>query len=193
MHGRRPPRRGGRPSRIWARAVLPLLIAGGASFPQEASAQTSTSTLVLSSNSIWENGEVATLSSAPTAAVTASSDAVAGDFTLSTAATLTFAANATTSADLVTVTAVNNAIHAPDKQVTASGTVASTDGGAISPMAVTLTDDEKLPHVQLVLDPTAISKEGGVSTATATLSGPSSEATTVTAVPRIDLDAAAAD
>ena len=191
--GRRPPRRGGRPSRIRARAVLPLLIAvaGGASFPQEASAQTSTSTLVLPSNSIRENGGVATLSSAPTAAVTASSGAVAGDFTLSTAATLTFAANATTSTDLVTVTAVNNAIHAPDKQVTASGTVASTDGGVISPMAVTLTDDEKLPHVQLVLDPTAISEEGGVSTAT--LPGPSSEATTVTAVPRIDLDAAAAD
>ncbi len=113
-----------------------------------------TPTLVLSPTSITENGGVATvtatLSSAPTAAVTltvaaaAVAPAVAGDFTLSTAATLTFAASATTSTGTVTLTAVNNAVFAADKRVTVTGTVASTDGLVVAPAAVTLTltDDE---------------------------------------------------
>ena len=116
-----------------------------------------TPTLVLSPTSIMENGGVstvtATLSSAPTAAVTltvaaaAVSPAVAGDFTLSTAATLTFAASATTSTGTVTLTAVNNAVFAADKRVTVSGTVASTDGLVVAPADVTLTitDDDSSP------------------------------------------------
>ncbi len=116
-----------------------------------------TPTLVLSPTSITENGGVstvtATLSSAPTAAVTltvaaaAVSPAVAGDFTLSAGPTLTFAASATTSTGTVTLTAVNNAVFAADKRVTVSGTVASTDGLVVAPAAVTLTitDDESSP------------------------------------------------
>ena len=45
---------------------------------------------------------------------------------------------------------------------------------------VTTTDDEDLPTAALSLDPSSISENGGVSTVTATLSGPSSEATTLT-------------
>ncbi len=116
-----------------------------------------TPTLVLSPTSITENGGVstvtATLSSAPTAAVTltvaaaAVSPAVAGDFTLSAAAMLTFAASATTSTGTVTLTAVNNAVFAADKRVTVSGTVASGDGLVVAPADVTLriTDDDSSP------------------------------------------------
>ena len=116
-----------------------------------------TPTLVLSPATITENGGVstvtATLSSAPTAAVTltvaaaAVSPAVAGDFTLSAAATLTFAASATTSTGTVTLTAVNNAVFAADKRVTVSGTVASGDGLVVAPADVTLaiTDDDSSP------------------------------------------------
>ncbi len=116
-----------------------------------------TPTLVLSPTSITENGGVstvtATLSSAPTAAVTltvaaaAVAPAVAGDFTLSAAATLTFAASATTSTGTVTLTAVDNAVFAADKRVTVSGTVASGDGLVVAPAAVTLaiTDDDSSP------------------------------------------------
>ena len=43
-----------------------------------------------------------------------------------------------------------------------------------------ITDDEVTPTVTLTLSPTSIGENGGVSTVTATLSGASSEATTVT-------------
>ena len=46
--------------------------------------------------------------------------AVAGDFTLG-GATLSFAADATTSTGEVTITAVDNDVDAPDKTVTVSG------------------------------------------------------------------------
>ncbi len=113
-----------------------------------------TPTLVLAPATITEAGGVATvtarLSSAPTAAVTltvaaaAVSPAVAGDFTLSAGPTLTFDTGATTSTGTVTLTGVDNAVDAADKQVTVTGTVASTDDRVIAPAAVTLTitDDE---------------------------------------------------
>ena len=92
----------------------------------------------------------ARLSSAPDAAVTltvgatAVSPAVAGDFTLSAGPTLTFTTGATTSTGTVTLTAVDNVVDAADKQVTVTGTVASTDDRVVAPAAVTLTltDDE---------------------------------------------------
>ncbi len=113
-----------------------------------------TPTLVLAPATITEAGGVATvtarLSSAPSAAVTltvaaaAVSPAVAGDFTLSAGPTLTFATGATTSTGTVTLTAVDNAVDAADKQVTVTGTVASTDDRVVAPADVTLTitDDD---------------------------------------------------
>ena len=147
--------------------------------------------LVLSPSSITETGGIstvtATLSGASSEAVTvtvaasAGTDAVAADFTLSTATTLTLAAGATTSAGTVTVTANGNAVDSPNKSVTVSGTAAG-GNSVVSPPDVTLTleDDDALPTVALVLMPSSISETGGVSTVTATLSGPSSEAVTVT-------------
>ena len=148
-------------------------------------------TLVLSPTSISENGEVstvtATLSWASSEAVTVTVGAAAGtgaaadDFALSSATTLTIAAGSTTSAGAVTVTANDNATDAPNKEVTVSGTASGGNGVAAPPDAtLTLTDDEALPEVALVLSPSSISESGGVSSVTAKLSHPSSAAVTVT-------------
>ena len=146
--------------------------------------------LALSPASVSEGGGVstvtATLTGTSSAAVTltvataAVSPAVAGDFT-QTGTTLTIAAGVTTSTGTVTVTANDNAVDAPDKTVTVSATAAG-GGGLAAPPAVllTLTDDEALPTVALSLTPSSISESGGVSTVTATLSGASSEAVTLT-------------
>ena len=72
------------------------------------------------------------------------SPAVAGDFNMA-GTTLSFAANATKSTGTVTITAVDNAVDAPDKMVRVSGTVSLS--GADAPVDVTLiiTDDEEQP------------------------------------------------
>ena len=146
-------------------------------------------TLMLTPQMISENGGVSTVtatvspasSEAFTVTVSASavSPAVAGDFMLA-GTTLSFAANATKSTGEVTITAVDNAVDAPDKMVRVSGTVSLS--GADAPVDVTLiiTDDESSPVVTLMLTPQMISENGGVSTVTATVSPASSEAFTVT-------------
>ena len=152
-------------------------------------------TLVLDPSSIAESGSgnVATVtarlsglsSAATTVTVSAAavSPAVSGDFRLSSNPVLTIAAGATTSTGVVTITAVDNAVDAPNKTVTVSG-AASGGNGAADPSALTLTitDDESLPVVTLVLDPSSIAESGSgnVATVTARLSGLSSAATTVT-------------
>ena len=148
--------------------------------------------LVLSASSIAENGGVATVTATldrqftqavtVTVAAAAGANAAAGEFTLSTASTLTFAANATTSTGLVTVTAVNDATDSPDKSVTVSGTASDSLGLANDPANVTLTiaDDDAAPGAALALDPASVSEAAGVSTVTATLSNPSSRPSTVT-------------
>ena len=152
-------------------------------------------TLALSASSIAESGSgnvatvTATLSGLSSAATTvtvsaaAVSPAVSGDFRLSSNPVLTIAAGATTSTGVVTITAVDNAVDAPDKTVTVSG-AASGGNGVADPSALTLTitDDEGAPVVTLVLDPSSIAESGSgnVATVTARLSGLSSAATTVT-------------
>ncbi len=160
--------------------------------------------LALSASSISETGGVstvtATLSGPSSAAVTvtvaaaAGAGAVAADFALSTAATLTFAANATTSTGLVTVTANGNTVDSPNKSVIVSGAAAGGNGVANPPnVTLTLTDDDDLPTVVLALSDTSISETGGISTVTATLSGPSSAAVTVTVAAAAGTGAVAAD
>ena len=134
--------------------------------------------LALSSTSISENGGLATVTVTLTvAAAAAAPPAGAGDFTLSTAHTLTFAAGETTSAGTVTVTANDNNVDAPDKSVTVWATVG---GAVVSPVALTLPDDEALPTAALALAPSSVTENGGIATVTATLSHPSSEAVTLT-------------
>ena len=148
-----------------------------------------TPTLVLAPTSITENGGVstvtATLSSAPTAAVTltvgaaAVSPAVAGDFTLSAGATLTFATGATASTGVVTLTAADNAVDAADKRVTVTGSVASPDRRVINPAAATLTiTDDDTAGVAVDTDPgtpgvqtaaLSVTEDGTTTTATYTV------------------------
>ncbi len=160
--------------------------------------------LALSSSSISETGGVATvtatLSAVSSEAVTvtvaaaAGSGAAAADFDLSAAKTLTIAAGGTTSAGTVTVTANGNDVHSGDKQVTVSAAAAGGNNVAAPPnVTLTLTDDETLPTVALVLSSPSISETGGVATVTATLSGKSSEAVTVTVGAAAGTGAAAAD
>ena len=151
-------------------------------------------TLVLSPASISEDGGVSTITATLdrplikattiTVSAEAESPAVAGDFTLSTAKTLTVAANATASTGLVTITSANNTTDAPDKRVTVSATVAVGNLAAVlSAVALMITDDDDPPTVALSLSPASISEASGVSTITATLSHESSEATTITVRP----------
>ena len=112
-------------------------------------------TLAVSSTAVTEHGGVATVtatlsgqsSEAVVLTVTASpvTPAVAGDFTLSMATTLTIAAETTTSTGLVTVTAVDNDVDADadNKDVTVSAT-ATGGRGVANPTSVmlTLTDDD---------------------------------------------------
>ena len=175
---------------------------------------TPTVTLVLSPVSIKEASETAsetvstvtaTLSHASSAAVTLTvsaspgTDTVAGDYTLSATTTLTIAAGSTSSTGTVTLTAVDNDVDAPDKTVTVSATV-SGDSGVADPanQDLTITDDEGTPTVTLVLGPVSIKEASEtasetVSTVTATLSGPSSEAVTLTVAASPGTDTVAGD
>ena len=139
---------------------------------------------------VAENGAAATVTatvspaSATAFTVTVSASpvdpAMASDFSLSTNTTLSFAANATKSTGIVTVTAVDNDVKAADKQVTVSGSVTGNDS-IPNPDDVTLLilDDERAA-VSLVLTPGAIAENGGTSTVTATVSRASDTAFDVT-------------
>ena len=110
-------------------------------------------TLELSPSSIGEDSEVSTVTasldsaSATALTVTVSAEAVAPaapeDFGLSANRTLEIAAGALTSTGTVTITAVDNTVDAPDKDVTVSGTVAgATDVTGPSDVTLTITDDD---------------------------------------------------
>ena len=151
--------------------------------------------LVLSPRQISETDQVSTVraelshpSSADTTVTVSAAavrPAVAGDFMLSTNATLTILAGAmASSGTAVTLTSVDNDTDAPDKQVTVSGTATNTHGIAGNPADATLliTDDEGTPRVTLTLSETQIDESGADNSATltVTLSHASSAATTVT-------------
>ena len=155
--------------------------------------------------SISENGGIAAvtarLSGPSSAAVTvtvstaavASSGALAGDFT-QTGTTLTIAAGATTSTGVVTVTGNDNDVDAANKSVTVSATAAGGHGVANPANAtLTLTDDDATAVATLVLTPSSISESGGVSTVTARLDRPTTEATTLTVSAAAGAGAVAAD
>ena len=150
-----------------------------------------TVTLVLTPTSISENAEVSTVratlsgstSVVTTVTVTAAavSPAVSGDFTLS-GATLTIAANATTSTGTVTVTGVDNNVDAPDKSVTVSGTV-NTAAHAPANVTLALTDDDA---VGVTASPRTLTvdEDGGTGTYTVVLaSEPTADVTVTPASP----------
>ena len=151
-------------------------------------------TLVLTPDSIGENGGVSTVTatvspaSAEAFTVTVSAaavaPAVAGDLTLA-GTTLSFAAEATGSTGVVTIAAVDNDEDAPDKTVTVSGSVSLDGVTAPADATLTIADDDEpapteAPVVTLVLTPGSIGENGGASTVTARVSPVSAEAFTVT-------------
>ena len=109
-------------------------------------------TLALFPTSITENGGVSTVTASlshpsgadTTLTVRASPTAAAeaGGFTLS-GTTLTIAAGETDSTGSVTITAVDNAVHAPDKSVTVSATASNPQGVAdLSDATLTIEEDD---------------------------------------------------
>ena len=162
-----------------------------------------TVTLSLDPVSISENGEAstvtATLSGSSSAPVTVTVEetpvapATAADFTL-TGTTLTIDTGQTSSTGTVTITAVNNTVDARDKTVTVSATVSGGNGvSAPAPKTLTITDDDGTPQVTLALDPTSIGEDGEVTTVTASLSAPSSEAVKVMVAATADSPAISGD
>ncbi len=146
-------------------------------------------TLFLSPASISENGGSTTVTatldrvSSEMTTISVSADpqapALSSDYILS-GTTLTIAAGQTTSSGDVTITAVDNDVDAPDKTITIRGSASNT-AGVTGPgdITLTITDDDAMPAVTLVLSPASIRENGGSTTVTATLDRPSSETTTI--------------
>ena len=164
--------------------------------------------LTLASSSIAENGGsttvTATLSHASSAATTITVTGVSGLYTVGADATIAIAAgNTSNSSDTATINAVDDDV---DNVTARSGTVTATAQnsqgiGTVTGAALTLTDDEATPTVALALsEPDAAkpdtineSSPGNSSTVTATLSGKSSEAVTLTVAATAGTNAEAAD
>ena len=138
-------------------------------------------TLVLTPASIAESGGTsavtATLdhpsSEATEVMVSAApvSPAVEGDYTLSASLDLTIPAGETDSTGEVTITAVDNDAHAPDKTVTVSATATNTQGVKVPQDAtLTITDDDDSPATGTVTVTTATTFTEG-ETLTADTSG----------------------
>ena len=139
-------------------------------------------TLALDPASISENNEsstvtatVANASSTPfTVTVSAEPDspAVDGDFTLSTNKVLSFTANATESTGIVTITANDNSVDAPDKTITVKGELSSgAELRAPEDVTLTITDDDAEPELSLSVSPATIAEDGGAATITVSTTG----------------------
>ncbi len=152
-----------------------------------------TATLVLTPTSIDESGNnhvstvTATLSGPAQAAVTLTvsatpgAGAAAADFTQS-GTTLTIAAGSTSSTGAVTLTAVDNRVHAPDKAVTVSATASGGGVSAPADQTLTIADDDTAPRgATLSVNPTAVREDEGDRPieVTATVDGAARAAATV--------------
>ena len=139
---------------------------------------TPTLTLALSASSITEDGGDSTvtaeLSAASSEAITVTvsavpvSPAASSDFTLSQNRALTIAAGETSSTGVVTITAVDNSVDAPDKTVTVSG-AASGGNGAANPasLPLTITDDDNVA-IAMSVSPSSVAESAGTTTVTVT-------------------------
>ena len=128
-----------------------------------------------------------------TVAATPVTPAEAADFTLSSGVTLTFAPYTQASTGPVTLTAVDNDVDAPDKELTVSATVANELGvTAPAPVTVTVLDEDLPPTPTLLLSGDTIRESDDAATmdvnehqttVTVELNHPSSDVTTVTLSP----------
>ena len=136
-------------------------------------------TLSLSATSITENGGAATITAAQNHVSTATTTvtlkarpilpAAYADYQLPATPTLTIAPGATTSAAAVTITAVDNAFYAADKQVALYGQAANPAQTAPRPSltgaTLTIAEDDARTAT-LHLSPSIISENGGVARVT---------------------------
>ena len=146
-------------------------------------------TLALTPSSISENGGMstvtATLAHPLSAATTITVRPVAGAYTVAADSTITIAAGSTANAsDTVVITAVDNTQDAPNRNVDMSVVAGNAQGvGSVTEATLTITDDDLAPTATLAASPSSILENGAVSTVTASLSRPSSAATTITVRP----------
>ena len=140
----------------------------GASLTLTDDEATPAATLALSPATIAESGTgtattvTATLNRASSKAVTLTvaatgATAAAGDFTLSSARTLTIAAGATSSTGTVTVAAVDDTTDEANETVTVSATVSGTSGVA-NPTSRTLTIADDDPEPSLSIDSPSVAE-----------------------------------
>ena len=142
-------------------------------------------TLHLSDTSISEDGTesstvTVTLDTASSAVTTVTVTAPTSDIMLS-GRTLTIAKETTgPSTGTVTLTAKDNTVDGPErKTVQVSGTTTNRLVADPDPVDLEIVDDDAAPTVELLLTQPQISEKDQVSTVTARLNHPSSEATTV--------------
>ena len=142
-------------------------------------------TLHLSDTSISEDGTesstvTVTLDTASSAVTTVTVTAPTSDIMLS-GRTLTIAKETTgPSTGTVTLTAKDNTVDGPErKTVQVRGTTTNRLVADPDPVDLEIVDDDPAPVVELILSPQQISEKDQVSTVTARLNHPSSEATTV--------------
>ncbi len=99
------------------------------------------------------------------------------DFTAVAPFSVTIPANAWRGTGRFSLTVLDDDVNDGEETVKVTGTTA---GLTVNEAVIVIADDEGPPLVSLALDPAAIGEDGGVSTVTASLSGASSEDTTVT-------------
>ncbi|MCY4610416.1 MAG: hypothetical protein OXC38_01690, partial [Gammaproteobacteria bacterium] len=114
-----------------------------------------------------------------TVAVGSTSDSAAEgtDYATVSDLTLTIAAGAASASGSFTLTPDNDVLDETDETISVDGTAGTL---TVTDAAITITDDDAAPTVSLALSPASISEDGGVSTVTASLSGASSAAVTLT-------------
>ncbi len=128
-------------------------------------------------------GTTRTGATAVTVTVAAGTATLTTDYTVTVASpfTITIPAGTASATGAFTITPVDDAIDEPDETLAVTGTT-TVQGLTVSAAdpALTIIDAEATPTATLVLTPSSISENAGVSTVTATLSGASSAATTLT-------------
>ena len=142
-------------------------------------------TLVLTPDTITEGGTstlTATLDRASSEDTVVTLQAAGSPLPLPVPLELTIRAGQTESqGDGLMLSPDDDDVDEPDRTLTFSGTAANSEGVTDpDPVTLTIRDNDDTPAVTLRLDPASISEDGEVSTVTASLDHPSSEATTVT-------------